>query len=158
MNKSIAQKCLNKKNPFEYIVPPPQEGSEQLLTIQLDKCSNVTQLTCGSSRIKNEIDILEYRQAKAAATLWHLCMIWVPIIRYFFVIFSEFGAIAFSSDRLSHCHRQMRTTVARQMAHQRRMSSAPLMRRQAKLVGLRSSNVIKQGLNKIPKKFFFKSR
>ena len=28
MNTSIGENCLNKKNPFEYIVPP-QKGSEQ---------------------------------------------------------------------------------------------------------------------------------
>ena len=31
MNISIGQNCLNKKNPFEYIVPALQVGSEQLL-------------------------------------------------------------------------------------------------------------------------------
>ena len=26
---SIGQNCLNKKNPFEYLVPTPQEGLEK---------------------------------------------------------------------------------------------------------------------------------
>ena len=30
INISIGENCLNKKHPFEYIVPPLQEGSEQL--------------------------------------------------------------------------------------------------------------------------------
>ena len=54
MNISIGENSRNKKNPFEYIVPPPSRGSEQkngrfkLLNNVFHKCDHIRD--CGNTR------------------------------------------------------------------------------------------------------------